>query len=131
MELHLKIIGCILIVLGIIHAGFPQYFNWRTELIPLSLINRQMVYFHTFFLALFVLLTGILCLTSAEEIVGTPLGKKLSLGFGLFWSIRLFVQFFGYSPQLWKGKKFETFVHILFTFLWTYISGVYFWISFH
>nr|WP_294934865.1 hypothetical protein [uncultured Flavobacterium sp.] len=125
MELHLKIIGLILILLASIHVIFPKRFNWTEELSSLSLINRQVMYVHTFFIALVVLLMGILCLTSAKELIETDLGKKIVLGFGIFWMIRLFIQFFGYSSTLWKNKKFETAIHIVFSFLWTYFSTIF------
>lgn len=125
MELHLKIIGILLIVLALIHAVFPKYFNWKQELITLSIINRQLMYVHSFFIALVVFLIGILCLTSAKELIGTTLGKQISLGLGAFWTIRLLIQFFGYSPKLWIGKTFETSVHILFSTLWIYLSVVF------
>jgi hypothetical protein len=129
MELHLKTIGCLLIGLAIIHIVFPKYFNWKEELKPLSLMNQQMMVIHTFFVALVVFLMGILCLTSASEIIETHLGNKIALGFGVFWTIRLVLQFFGYSSQLWKGKTFETIVHIVFSIFWLYLSGV-FWMVF-
>lgn len=122
MEIHFKLIGVILIVLALVHVIFPRYFNWAEELKSLSLLNRQIMTVHTFFIALVVFLMGLLCLTSASELVSTDLGKKISLGLGVFWVIRLYFQFFGYSPDLWKGKKFETLVHIMFSFLWTYLS---------
>ena len=125
MELHLKIIGLIFIVLALVHGIFPRYFNWTEDLNALSLVNRQMMIVHTFFIALTVLLMGILCLTSAQEITGTVLGRKIALGLGIFWAIRFFVQFFGYSSRLWKGKTFETIVHIAFSFLWAYVSIVF------
>ena len=122
MEVHLKIVGCLLICLAFIHAIFSKYFHWNTELNSLSLINRQMMKVHTFFIALSVFLMGILCLTSATELIQTNLGKKMSLGLGIFWTARFFIQFFGYSTKLWKGKAFETTLHIIFAFLWTYLS---------
>jgi hypothetical protein len=122
MEIHFKLIGVILIVLALVHIIFPRYFNWAEELKSLSLINRQIMTVHTFFIALVVFLMGVLCLTSSGELVSTELGKKISLGLGVFWVIRLYFQFFGYSSDLWKGKKFETAVHIMFSFLWTYLS---------
>lgn len=126
MELHLRVIGLLLIVLAIIHIIFPRYFDWAKELRSLSLINRQMMYVHTFFIALVVFLMGILCLTSSNELIETELGKKLAFGFGVFWVIRLLFQFFGYSSKLWKGKRFETMVHILFSLLWAYLSVIFF-----
>ena len=129
MELHLKITGIGLIVLALIHVIFPKYFNWKQDLSSVSLINRQVMYVHTFFIALVVLLMGLLCLTSSQEIVATPLGKKIALGLGIFWLCRLFIQFFGYSSELWRGKTFETIIHILFSLLWIYLSFVFIRIS--
>ena len=80
---------------------------------------------HTFFIALVVFLIGLLCLTSSSELIHTELGKKVSLGFGIFWCFRLLTQFFGYSSELWKGKKMETAIHIIFTILWIYLSCVF------
>jgi hypothetical protein len=125
MELHLKITGILLLILALIHVVFPKYFNWKQELNSLSIINRQMFYVHTFFIAFIVLLIGILCLTSASEIIETTLGKRISLGLGIFWIIRLFIQFFGYSAKIWKGKTFETTVHILFSVLWAYLGIIF------
>ena len=129
MELHLKIIGVLLIALALIHAVFPKYFNWKTELSPLSIINRQLVYVHSFFIALMVLLMGLLCSTSSYDLVHTVLGKKIALGLGIFWMARLFIQLFGYSSKLWRGKRFETSVHIMFTIFWTYLTIVFALIS--
>lgn len=125
MELHLKIIGIILIVLALIHISFPKYFKWKQELSSLSIMNRQMMYVHSFFIAFSILLIGILCLTSSNELTHSILGKKISLGLGLFWIVRFFIQFFGYSAKIWKGKKFETIIHILFAILWAYLSIIF------
>ena len=131
MELHLNIIGAILIVVALIHIGFPRYFKWKQELSTLSLKNRQIMMVHTLFIALMVLLTGLLCLTSAPELINTNLGKKISLGLGVFWTTRLLIQFFGYSPVLWRGKPFETIIHILFSLLWAYVSLIFLVIYFN
>jgi hypothetical protein len=122
MEIHYKIVGVVLIALALVHIVFPKYFNWNQELKDLSLINRQMIKVHTFFIALTVLLMGLLCLSASRELIQTPLGKKISLGLGVFWTLRLLIQFFGYSPNLWKGKTFETLIHIVFSLFWTYLS---------
>lgn len=126
MELHLKIIGFILVLLSVVHLIFPKYFNWKQELSSLNLINKQLMYVHTFFVALMVLLMGILCICCSADLVHTTLGKQLSFGLFIFWGCRLFFQFFVYSPALWKGKAFETVVHIAFSLLWTYLSVVFF-----
>lgn len=126
METHLKIIGLTLIVLSIAHVTFPKYFDWKNDFKSVSLINKEMMYVHTFFVALVVFLIGILCLLYPNELTQTNLGKILALGFFIFWFLRLLVQFFGYSSKLWRGKKFETIIHILFSIMWTYFSVIFF-----
>jgi hypothetical protein len=129
MELHLKIIGIIFILLATLHLIFPKYFNWKNQLAGLTLINKQMMYVHTFFIGLIVLLMGVICIYSADEIVHTRLGQQLSFGLFIFWAARLFVQFFIYSAKLWRGKKFESIIHILFSVLWVYFTVVFFFIA--
>ncbi len=126
MEYQLKIIGALLTVLALIHIIFPKYFDWENDLKSLSLINRQMMYIHTFFVAFVVLLMGILCFTSSTDLVETALGKRISFGFGIFWAVRLVIQFVGYSAELWRGKRFETGVHIVFSLFWVYLTVVFF-----
>lgn len=130
MQIHLIIVGIIFILLALIHIIFPKYFEWEKEFKSLSLANRQIMKIHTVFIALTVFLMGLLCLTSANDLMETSLGKKIILGLAIFWTTRLVFQFFGYSSKLWKGKIFETSVHIIFSFLWIYISFVFWTIYF-
>lgn len=125
MELHLKVIGVMLIVLAIVHAAFPRRFKWKDELSSLSLINRQMMMVHTFFIALTLLLMGALCIYGTSEIINTPFGRMIALGMFIFWAVRLVFQFFVYSSDLWKGKRFETLIHILFSLTWLYITVIF------
>jgi len=125
MELQLKITGILLIVLALMHYFFPKYFNWKQELSSMSVINRQLMYVHSFFIAFVIFLMGVLCVTSANELVSTAFGKRISLGLAIFGIVRLCVQFFVYSSKTWKGKLFETGIHIVFSIFWTYVSTVF------
>ena len=125
MELNLKIIGVLQIGLALLHAFFPRYFRWKEELSGLSLVSRQMMYVHTLFIGLMVLLMGVLCVTSTTELVSTKLGNRVCLGLALFWITRLMIQFFGYSSELWRGKSFETAIHVTFSVLWVYLTATY------
>jgi len=129
MQIHFKIIGVLLMALALIHIIFPKYFNWKEDLKTLNLINQQMMKVHTFFIAFIVFLMGLLLISSSNDLITTTLGKKIVLGLAIFWAIRLYFQLFVYSTKLWKGKRFETYVHILFTLLWSYINLI-LWISY-
>ncbi len=125
ISIHLKIAGSLLVLLGLLHLVFPRYFKWKTELAGLSLINRQLMEVHTLFIGLMVFMMGCLCLFSNTNHWQSPMGKLIALGLSAFWLIRLLIQFFYYSPRLWRGKAFETIVHISFSMLWTYLSTVF------
>lgn len=125
MEIHLRVIGVLLCLLSLIHIGFAKRFNWGEELKPLSLINKQMMEVHTFFVALTVMLIGLLCWFYADNLVNSQFGCVIAMGLGIFWGIRLLFQFFVYSPKLWRGKPFETTMHIIFSLLWIYLTFVF------
>jgi hypothetical protein len=125
MMIHLLIAGWLQVLLALIHFIFPRYFKWKEDLTGLTLINRQLMYVHTFFIALVVLLMGSLCLVAPADMISSRLGKYLSLGLFVFWATRLVFQFFVYKTSLWKGKKFETIIHVLFSATWIYLSVVF------
>ncbi|MFN4314727.1 MAG: hypothetical protein ACK4E0_10565 [Chitinophagaceae bacterium] len=129
MNLHLNISGVILLLLAIIHVGFPRYFQWKKELAGLSLINRQLMEVHTLFIALAVALMGAICLLTNPADWQNSLGSLVASGLSLFWLVRLLVQLFYYSPKLWNGRVFETIMHIVFTVLWLYLTIIFFFIS--
>lgn len=126
MILQLKAVGILLIILALVHVFFPRYFNWREELSQLSLINQQMMEVHTFFVALMVFMMGLMCILFPNDLLHNHFGKLISLGLSIFWAIRLIIQFLWYSKKLWYGKGFETTVHIGFSILWAYLTGVFF-----
>ncbi|RAJ93186.1 hypothetical protein LX87_04698 [Larkinella arboricola] len=126
MITQLNIVGGVCILLALLHAVFPSYFHWKQELKALSLLNRQLMYVHTFFIVLTVFFIGLLCLTAAKDLVTTRLGNRIALGLAIFWALRLWVQFFGYSAQLWRGKPLETVVHVVFSLLWLYFTAIFF-----
>ena len=125
MESLIKVAGILMIALALLHAVFPRYFKWKEELRSITLLTRQIHYIHTLFIALTVLLIGILSVSSASELLHTDLGRKVSLGIFIFWLCRLFVQFFGYSASHWKGKSMETAIHIAFSLLWVFLTTVF------
>lgn len=130
MELHLNIIGYLCIALSFVHIIFPKQFNWKKEMPAISLINQQLMYVHTFFIAFVVLLMGLLCVCCSHDLVNTKLGNQICFGLFLFWGLRLIFQFFVYSSKLWRGKTFETIIHIIFSLIWIYFTAIFYGIYF-
>lgn len=128
LELHLKLAGLSLMTLGVAHAFFDKRFHWREEMARVSLLNRQIFFVHTFFIALMLVLLGSLSLFGTAALVERSRLGQLFLGdVTLFWSCRWFCQFVVYDAAIWRGKRFETLGHIAFSGLWTYYVVVYAW----
>lgn len=127
IELHLKIVGIVLITLGLAHGVFSKHFNWKTDLAKLSLMNRQMFLVHSFFIGLVLVLMGSVSLFYTQALLQpAPLSRLVLGGTVVFWACRWFIQFFVYDSALWRGNRFYTCMHVLFSLFWTYAVCTYF-----
>jgi hypothetical protein len=126
IDLHLKIVGITLILLGALHAAFPRRFHWSEELSRLSLLNRQIFVVHCLFIVLVLWMMGALSLLFTDALLEpTALARPVLAGLTLFWLVRLVIQWAVYDHALWRGNRFNTVVHILFTALWSYYTFVF------
>lgn len=126
LDLPIRIAGVCLILLAILNLFVPRRFGWPAELQRLSLFTRQVFVVHCLFIVLILTLMGILSLFFAHTLLEpSPLAALILGGLSLFWLLRLGVQFFFYSPKLWRGNRFNTAMHVVFSCLWVYLVAVY------
>lgn len=124
--IHLRIGGLAMASLVIVNLFVPSRFNWREEMSRLSLVNRQIFQVHTLFLVLILALFSALVLTCANELLEpTRLSRAILIGLTVFWGLRMAVQWGFYSSALWRGHRFNTVVHYLFSVLWIYLTSVF------
>ncbi len=123
---HLRLAGALLILVAVLHLFLPRRFHWKEELARLSTFNRQVFLVHTFFICLVLVMMGSLSAFAPETLLQPSRLSRLVLGgFAVFWFIRLVVQWFVFDPSLWRGNRFNTAMHGLFTLLWAYLTAVY------
>lgn len=126
LNLHLKIVGVMLLALAAAHLYFPKRFGWRGELEKVSLLTRQIFYVHCFFICLVLVMFGLLSLFYTETLIQRgPLARIVLTGLTAFWAARLLIQLFIYDSKLWRGNPFNRMMHILFTLMWSYYVAVY------
>jgi hypothetical protein len=124
--LNLRVAGGLIGGLAVINVLVPRRFGWRAELSRVSLLNRQIFEVHAIFLILTLTLLAALLLTSADALLErTRLARALLLGLTLFWGLRMAMQWFYYAPEIWRGHRFNTRMHVLFSALWIYFTGVF------
>jgi len=123
---HLRVIGVLMAALVVVNLFVPGRFRWRDEMARLSLVNRQIFQAHTIFIVLTVAMFSALLLTSADALVEpTRLSRAILAGLTLFWGLRMLMQWFFYSPAIWRGDRFNTLMHGVFSIAWVYITATF------
>lgn len=126
LVINLRVAGTLLIALALLHVPIAIRFRWREESARLSPFNRQVLLVHAFFIALTVGLMGLLAAFWPEALTAkNPLGPPVAGGLTLFWGVRLYCQWFVYDRNLWRGKTFESAVHLIFTLFWIYLTTIF------
>jgi hypothetical protein len=126
VELHLRIVGVLLLALVALNVYVPRRFNWREELERLSLLNRQIFQVHAAFICVILVMFALLSLFYPRELLEpTPLARAVLAGLAGFWILRLLTQWFVYDRRLWRGRRFETTVHLVFSGVWTYFAATF------
>ena len=128
LHLHLRLVGIVLVGLGVVHAALPRALDWRGELAGLTLLNRQVSYVHCFFIGLTCALWGMLPLTAGPALIEPhPVTRLLLCGAVLFWGARLVVQLGLFNPAHAGSSRNWLAVSVAGTALWAYLAGVWAW----
>jgi hypothetical protein len=126
LTLLLRVAGIGLILLAVLHVPIGRHLKWREEAPLMSPVNASIFRVHTFFICLVLVLMGLPCLL--DPLVFLERSRAaiwLSSSFAVFWITRLYVQWFVYTADLWRGKKMETIVHAWFTVFWLFLATLF------
>ena len=123
---HLRAVGVVMALLVAVNLVVPVRYQWRDETARLSLLNRQIFQAHAVFLILTLALFSVLLLNYADALVEpTRLSRAILAGLTIFWALRMLMQWCFYSPAIWRGDRFHTAMHWLFSATWIYVTGVF------
>jgi len=124
--INLRAAGVILAALVVVNLFVPSRFEWHADMAKLTLINRQIFQAHSVFLVLILALSSALLLTSADALLEpSRLSRAILLGLTIFWGLRMVMQWFFYSAEIWRGNRFFTTMHVVFSMAWIYLTGVF------
>lgn len=119
----LRIAGLLQVVLALAHIPIARHLRWREELANNSLLTRQVFWSHTWFLCLTLAMFGVL--PPRYLVDPSPLAFYVASAIAVFWANRLAFQWLHFDASHWRGKGFETTIHVLFTLTWAGLTGVY------
>ena len=124
--INLRAAGVLLAALVVVNLFVPSRFGWRTDLSRVSLLNRQIFQAHSVFLVLTLALSSALLLTSADALLApSRLSRAILVGLTIFWGLRMLMQWFFYSADIWRGNRFFTTMHVVFSLAWVYLTTVF------
>jgi len=93
MNTLLTTAGILNVLLAVFHIGFPRMLHWNTELSKLTSLNRGVVWIFHILLITFLLFSAYFSFFFQAELLGTRLGFHFLWFLGIFWIIRLVLQF--------------------------------------
>jgi hypothetical protein len=128
-----------IVIGGVLHFGIllasgltPQVLDWRQALKPLDPLLRQLIWVHGAFIVLMIVLFGLLSVALPGELAsGTTLARAVCGGIGLFWCIRLGIQFFLFDARAYLTQPLLRFGYHGLTLVFLYNTIVYTWAALH
>ena len=126
LTLLLRFGGAVLILLALFHIPIGKHLKWREDCARLTPVNASIFRVHTFFICVVLVMMGLPCVFEPQVFLEkTRAGSWLAWSFATFWAIRLYVQWFVYPANLWRGKRFETLMHWWFTLVWLGLTALF------
>ena len=101
----------------------PQRLGWKDDLAKLTAFNRKLMWVHGGFAVYTIIAFGAMSLALHEEILrGDRAALILAVFIGLYWLLRVVVDFTYYSHRDWPpGRAFRV-GHVLLTSLFVFLS---------
>lgn len=121
LELHLRVMGVIMLLLVAMNLHIPRRFRWKQEMAGLSLVNRQIFQVHAAFICIILALFATMLLGLTNELLQpTRLARGILVGMATFWFCRMICQWFVYDRRIWRGDRVLTAMHVIFSCVWIY-----------
>jgi hypothetical protein len=120
------------IQLGILTASalVPGKLQWRTELVRLSALSRQLIWVHGGYIVLTIAAMGLLSLFEAAQLAEDSLLARSVCGFiAIFWSVRLMIQLALFDAQPYLAKPLLRFGYHALTVAFTCLAAIYGWLA--
>ena len=109
-----------------LNLALPRLLGWKRVLANGPTLLREVYYVHAFYLSLtLVYFAGFTAFRADAILAGDPLARLVARAIGVFWAIRVGIQFFYYSPSHWRGKPREILAHVVLTVLYGFMAGLY------
>jgi hypothetical protein len=102
----------------------PSRLHWKEDLRKLTSFNRKLMWVHGAFAVLTIIAFGTFTLELHGEMLrGDRAALGVALFIGVYWALRIAVDFFYYDHTDWPSGRGFVYGHILLTSLFTYLAA--------
>jgi hypothetical protein len=102
----------------------PAKLGWKEDLQKLTSFNRKLMWVHGGFAVLTIVAFGTLMLTLHSEMLrGDRAAMGIALFIGIYWALRIAVDFTYYEHKDWPSGRNFVFGHIFLTSLFAYLAA--------
>lgn len=104
----------------------PYRLRWKEDLAKLTSFNRKLMWVHGGFTVYTIIAFGAMSLALHEEMLrGDRAALALAFFMGLYWLLRIIVDFAYYSHEDWPSGTLFRVGHVLLTALFVFLSSSY------
>lgn len=104
----------------------PARLGWKYDLLKLAPFNRKLMWTYSGFTLFTIIAFGLLTLTLHGELLrGEPAALGLAAFIGVFWSLRLLVDFFYFTHEDWPAGRGMVLGHVLLSTLFVSLAATY------
>jgi len=108
----------------------PYRLRWKEDLAHLTAFNRKLMWVHGGFAVYTITAFGVLTLLLHGEILsGQRAALSLAIFIGIYWLLRVIVDFTYYSHADWPAGKSFVIGHLLLTLLFVFLCATYLGVS--
>jgi hypothetical protein len=101
----------------------PARLGWKQDLTKLTPFNRKLMWVHGGFAVLTIVAFGILTLALHDEFLrGDRAALGLALFIGVYWALRIIVDFVYYEHKDWPRGRGFVIGHVFLTLLFAFLS---------
>lgn len=118
--------------IALLNFSLVRLMKWKPDLDRLPLLIREVFHVHLIFISVTVGTFAVLTWRFAREMAtgGIQMAIWLALAIGVFWGIRVVMQWTYYSQAHWRGDTVRTLLHWLLFFGYGALAFVYLWAGF-
>lgn len=115
------------LIVAVVNFRLVELLGWREEIAGMPLLLREIFTVHKWFVSVTLLIFGVITLRFADEFTrgDNPVATWLAAAIGLFWALRVAIQWLYYSHSHWRGRPGRTAIHWVLTAAYGGCAAVY------